>query len=114
MADPTTDNQQEESLVFTSSDLSDKYLTPGKEPSDTSGYFYRKTVCLSGEFDSFPLSTELLEDLWAQGAVIKGNKNNTCDVIIYGESPDSELIEKAEQQGIELMSESEVRDQLNR
>lgn len=66
--------------------ISRKYLYPRKDIVDTSHYFYRKKVVITGSFTNFPYRNEMAMMLWEVGADVDTAVSERTDILIIGDN----------------------------
>lgn len=66
--------------------ISRKFLYPKKEVCDSSNYFYKKKVVITGTFLNFPYRNEMAMMLWEVGADIDTAVTERTDILIIGDN----------------------------
>lgn len=110
MADPETEISEEKKTPE-SNEIPEKYFTPKGEVTNTSGFFYRKKVCIVGKIDNMR-HPDLLNDLWEAGAEIRSSAGDSCDIAICADEAGPMECQKLEEQGITVMDQLEVEKKL--
>lgn len=112
MADPDMNAPQEEVIPTEAEEVPKQYFTPKTEVSDTSNFFYRKKVCIRGDFAEYSNHRRVAKELWELGADIKSSLDEKCELLICGEDSNPSACASAEEQGVKVMYESEFIEKL--
>ncbi len=100
-------DQKNLELIITLKSFNVNMLYLGQTSVNENGFFYNKTVVLTGTLVSYGRreATELLENL---GAHVSGSVSKVTDYVIYGDAAGSKLT-KAQSLGVKTMTEDEFK-----
>jgi len=82
-----------------------KFLKPLKDLKDTSHFFYKKKVLISGTFNLFPHRAEIAKMLWEVGADVDTGVSKNLDILIIGDDAGWKKLEEAENQSVLIINE---------
>jgi len=105
---PNYEMSQDELLKHMGNRIPSEYLKPKKEIEDTSSFFYKKKVCISGDFSAYPVRAELAKYLWELGADVDTQVGKTLDFLICGENAGPSKCAIAEKQKVRIIHEDEL------
>ena len=79
------------------SEISSEHRGFNPDPSIQSGYFFGKTVVITGEFADFPERDSLAALLQSHGARVTSAVSSKTDVIIFGKFPGPSKMQKVDE-----------------
>lgn len=84
-----------------------------KEVEDTSHFFYKKKVVITGTFEKFPMREEMAKLLHEVGADVNGGISKKTDYVIMGASAGPKKLEKIAELAIETIDEKRFLELFN-
>ena len=95
-------------LELRSKKIDSKFLRPKKDADDVNA-FYKKKVVISGDFDFFVDRNDLAQILYDFGADIDCQVTEKVSYLIAGKNSGWKKLEKAEEFGVLVLNESEIK-----
>lgn len=85
--------------------IESKLKRPKEDVEDTSHFFYKKAVVITGTFDNFPIRNDMAKLLYNCGADVNSSISKKTNYVIVGKEAGPKKLEKIAELNIEIIDE---------